>query len=122
MNQAALKIVQDWYRTGDPALLSAEIEWQVLESFPSGGLYRGRDDVMERFFPSVKANFASYETCPTEFLADGEIVVATGLYRVRGKSGTEVETTFAHVWTVRDGVTAAFRQIADTSAINAARD
>ena len=120
MNQTPLNIIQDWYRTGDPALLSPEIEWRVLESFPSGGLYRGRDDVVARFFPSVKANFASYETCPANFLADDETVVVTGFYRVRVKLGSEAEAAFAHIWTVREGAITTFRQIADTAAINGA--
>ncbi|MCJ2123817.1 hypothetical protein [Methylobacterium sp. J-077] len=55
----ALRIVQDWYRTGNPDLLSPEIEWRVLESFPAGGIYRGRDAVINRFFASVKAHFSA---------------------------------------------------------------
>lgn len=121
MTNTALTVVQDWYRTGDPALLSPEIEWRVLESFPSGGVYRGRDDIVDRFFPAVKANFASYETHPATFIAEGETVISTGVYQVRGKSGATAEAAFAHVWTVREGLIAAFRQIADTAAINTAK-
>ncbi len=29
VNQNALKIVRDWFRTSDPAFLSPEIEWQL---------------------------------------------------------------------------------------------
>ncbi|MCJ2060266.1 hypothetical protein MKL09_27535 [Methylobacterium sp. J-048] len=119
MDSGALEVVQDWYRTGNPDLLWSEIEWRVLESFPSGGIYRGRDDVINRFFPSVKAHFSAYETHPKTFMADGETVVTTGLYRIRSKSGVITEADFAHVWTVRDASIVAFRQIADTAAINA---
>lgn len=121
MMSDASMIVQDWYRTGDPALLAPDIEWRVLERFPSGGVYRGRDEVLDCFFPAVKANFASYETHPQTFVAEGDTVIATGIYRVRGRSGIAVDAAFAHVWTVRDGVISGFRQIADTAAIDAAR-
>jgi len=114
----ALRIVQDWYRTGNPDLLSPEIEWRVLESFPAGGIYRGRDAVINRFFASVKAHFSAYETHPKTFMADGETVITVGLYRIRGKSGVSVEADFAHIWTVRDALIVAFRQISDTAAIN----
>ncbi|MFC0709755.1 nuclear transport factor 2 family protein [Azorhizophilus paspali] len=119
MSSIALKTVQAWYRTGDPQLLSPDIEWRVLESFPSGGLYRGRQVVIDRFFPAVKAHFAAYETRPETFMADGDTVIATGRYRVQGRSGIAADVDFAHVWTVRDGVIVAFRQIADTAALNA---
>lgn len=119
MDSSALRIVQDWYRTGNPDLLSPDIEWRVLESFPAGGIYRGRDDVIGRFFPSVKAHFSAYETHPKTFMADGETVITTGLYRISSPSGVPGEADFAHVWTVRDAALVAFRQIADTAAINA---
>jgi len=119
MDSGALRIVQDWYRTGNPDLLSPDIEWRVLESFPAGGIYRGRDDVIGRFFPSVKAHFSTYETHPKTFMADGETVITTGHYRISSPSCVPGEADFAHVWTVRDAALVAFRQIADTAAINA---
>ncbi|MCJ2123816.1 nuclear transport factor 2 family protein [Methylobacterium sp. J-077] len=51
-------------------------------------------------------------------MADGETVITVGLYRIRGKSGVPVEADFAHIWTVRDALIVAFRQISDTAAIN----
>jgi ketosteroid isomerase-like protein len=122
MRSMALKIVQQWYRTGDCQLLSPDIEWRLLERFPSGGLYRGRQAVIDHFFPSVKAHFATYETQPQTFLADGDRVVTTGRYHVQGRSGRSAQAEFAHVWLVREGVIAAFRQIADTAALNAVLD
>ncbi|MGU3406169.1 nuclear transport factor 2 family protein [Methylobacterium brachiatum] len=119
MGSGVLRVVQDWYRTANPDLLSPEIEWRVLESFPSGGIYRGRNDVVDRFFPSVKAHFSLYETHPKTFMADGETVITTGHYRIASKFGVPAEADFAHVWTVRDASIVAFRQIADTAAINA---
>lgn len=122
VTDASIAIVQDWYRTGDPALLAPEIEWRILETFPCGGLYRGKGDVLDRFFPAVRALFAPYETQAETFLGDGGSVIATGQYRVRGKTGHVAEAAFAHVWTVQEGTIRAFRQIADTAEIMAALD
>ena len=120
MAASALEIVQDWYRTGDPALLAPEIVWRVLDSFPAGGGYRGRDAVVVRFFPAVLARFAAYETVPERFHVADETIVTTGRYRVRGLSGVEAEAEFAHIWTVDGGLIVAFRQIADTAVIGTA--
>ncbi len=117
VTDAAIAIVQDWYRTGDPALLAPEIEWRVLETFPCGGLYRGKRDVLDRFFPAVRTLFASYETQAETFLGDGGTVITTGQYRVRGKTGHVGLAAFAHVWTVQKGTIRTFRQIADTAGI-----
>ncbi|WP_323992538.1 nuclear transport factor 2 family protein [Nguyenibacter sp. L1] len=113
----ALDIVRRWYATGDVSLLAPHIEWKVLETFPAGGTYNGRDDIAERFFPAVKSQFAVYETRPQRFVADGETVVSTGIYHVQGKSGRTADIAFAHIWTVQDGQIAAFQQIADTAAM-----
>ena len=120
LTDAAIAIVQDWYRTGDPALLAPEIEWRVLETFPCGGLYRGTRDVLDRVFPAVRAFFASYETQAETFLGDSGTVITTGQYRVRGKTGRAGVVAFAHVWTVQEGTLRMFRQIADTAEIVAA--
>ncbi|MGU3314120.1 nuclear transport factor 2 family protein [Sphingomonas sp. M6A6_1c] len=120
MAASALDVVRAWYRSGDPALLAPEIDWRVLDSFPAGGNYRGRDAVLDRFFPAVLARFAAYETMPESFHVAGGTIVATGRYRVRGLTGVAAEADFAHIWTVKEGSIVAFRQIADTVAIGAA--
>jgi ketosteroid isomerase-like protein len=117
-----LDIVRRWYATLDPALLSEAADWRVLDTFPAGGRYLGRVEILTRFFPALTERFASYETRPERFLAEGDTVVVIGAYHARGLSGRQVQAAFAHVWTVRNGTLASFRQVADTAAMAAVLD
>jgi uncharacterized protein len=112
-----LETVQRWYAERDTTLLADDILWRVLETFPEGGEYRGREAVVERFFPAVLARFDSYGARPERFLKDGDTVVALGRYEARGLSGRAASAAFAHVWTVHDGRIASFEQVADTAAL-----
>lgn len=120
MHASPIDVVRAWYRTGDAALLAPDTDWQVLASFPAGGACRGKDAVLDRFFPAVQARFAAYEAAPDTFIAAEATVVATGRYRMQSLSGIAAEAEFAHVWTVEAGLIVAFRQIADTAAVGAA--
>lgn len=115
----AIDIVREWYSSGDPAFLAEDIEWRVLPTFPGGGIYHGRDAVVNEFFPIVKGRFASYVTTPERFVADGDAVVSMGIYQVESVGSDKREIRFAHFWHVRDGLISYFEQVADTAAINA---
>ena len=117
MTTTSLEIVRRWYAERDTALLADDIVWRVLDTFPEGGEYRGRDAVLERFFPAILARFESYVVKPERFVADGDTVVALGHYEARGRSGGAAGVAFAHVWTVGNGRITALDQIADTAAI-----
>jgi len=117
-----LDIVREWYSSGDPAFLAEDIEWSVLPTFPGGGIYRGREAIVNEFFPSVKGRFASYVTKPERFVADGDAVVSTGIYQVESVRGEKAEIRFAHFWRVRDGRISYFEQVADTAAIKVLLD
>ena len=59
---------------------------------------------------------------PTEFIAEGGTVVSLGDFKgVHGATGKTAEARYAHVWTVRDGRIATFRQYIDTLAVARAR-
>ncbi|MBM9400084.1 nuclear transport factor 2 family protein [Gluconacetobacter azotocaptans] len=112
-----MDIVRRWYETDDTTLLADDVDWQVLESFPTGGRYKGRSAVSDRFFPAVKGHFSEYVTLPEIFLTEGPNVATFGVYRVRSAAGKAGDISFAHFWTVRDGRITAFRQVADTAAL-----
>lgn len=56
---SGLETVQRWYVTGDVSLLHPNIIWQVFSSFPAGGTYRGRQSVLNTFFPAIQKRFRS---------------------------------------------------------------
>ncbi|GAA4492624.1 nuclear transport factor 2 family protein [Gluconacetobacter tumulicola] len=117
MNETPADLVRRWYATADTSLLDDDVIWAVLDTFPEGGGYVGRQAVAERFFPAVKTHFTEYVTAPQTFLADGANVATTGLYRVRTTLGKRGEIAFAHFWTIRNGKIVAFHQVADTAAL-----
>lgn len=108
-----------------PAVLAAcaeDVDWRSCgpSAAPYTGNYVGRDGV-RRFFETLLAAIRLTSFEPQRFLADGDTIV------VLGKEGGTVVATgramqyeWAHVFVVRDGRIAAFREFADAAPIEAA--
>lgn len=115
-----LEIVQRWYATGNPSLLSNDIRWSVLATFPAGGDYHGRSAVLDDFFPKLRAQFDAYQPEPQAFFSDGNSVIVFGRYLATGAGGgPPADVAFAHRWTLADGQISALDQVADTAAMAA---
>jgi ketosteroid isomerase-like protein len=68
------------------------------------------------------AEWTSFSLVPTEFISEGETVVSLGDFKgVHGATGNACQARYAHVWTVKDGKIARFRQYIDTLAVAEAR-
>lgn len=115
---SAIETLRAWYATRSPDLLADDVEWTVLARFPSGGVYHGRDQVFDVFFPAIADAFPLYaveveEIWPT----DRDEVIATGAYVARRSAdGPEIRARFAHIWTIRAGRITRFRHVVDTAA------
>lgn len=118
----AVGIVRSWYETSDVTLLANGVEWRVLDHWPAGGLYRGRDAVRDEFFPKLLGRFAEYRVEVASVLAvRRNIVLGLGRYHGRVRADDQpFEARFAHLWKVEAGRIAGFEQIADTAAVQAA--
>jgi uncharacterized protein len=91
------------------------IEWDVPDSVPWGGSYRGKDEV-GRFFATLPEHLDELNVEPQEYYDAGDRVVATG--RHHGNVGGEpFETRFAMVWTMSGGKAVAFREYSDMAPI-----
>jgi ketosteroid isomerase-like protein len=81
-----------------------EMEWGWSEEFP--GLEGVGPDPVDRS-DRLRQWLSGWEDwrCEAErFIPHGDVVVVVARYRGRGKvSGAAVDTTGAHVWTLRDG-------------------
>ena len=124
--QDNLQIVKDAYaafKRGDiPAILntlSDDVVWFLpgqISLVPVAGERRGREEVGQ-FFAALDENQEVKEFEPQEFIAQGEKVVVLGQYRWRVKStGREFSSDWVHVFTVRDGKVAGFKEYYDTDA------
>jgi len=103
-------------------LLSDSIEWELpeIENVPFAGKHRGHEQ-MGQFFASLVDAQEVQHFDPSEFIAQGDKVVALGHYAWRVKStGREFGGNFAHVFTVHDGKVVRFHEYMDTAAAAAA--
>jgi ketosteroid isomerase-like protein len=102
-------------------LCSDDIEWNTMEGMPSGGRYMGKQAVFELYFPSMLSNFAEFHAITGEFIDAGNVVIVLGKYKgVAKNTGKKFEAPFAHVYKIKEGRIASFRQYADTAKIQQA--
>jgi ketosteroid isomerase-like protein len=114
------------FKTGSiPSLLDQmadDVVWQLpdIEGVPVAGRRTGRAGVAE-FFSTLARDQEAIEFDPREFIAQNDKVVSLGHYKWRIKeTGREFESDFVHVFTIRDGKIAGFREHFDTAASAAA--
>jgi ketosteroid isomerase-like protein len=101
-----------------PTVMAAfhdDIEWDSPDSIPFGGSYHGHDGVGS-FFGQLPEYWEELRVEPEEFIDAGETVVV--LIRLRGKgSGGSIDSKSLHLWRMRDGKAAAFREYPDTARV-----
>ena len=121
MSQANVEIVRNAYIAfgkGDVdavfGAMEPEIEWVEAEGMPNGGVYRGRDAVLQSVIGPILADVVGFTADPDEILElDESRVIARGRYGGEGVNGP-LDVPFIHTWTLRDGVIVRFEQLADT--------
>ena len=117
---SAVKAAYEALGRGDlPAVLGAmteDIEWHQAAGGPYGGVYRGPQAIAENVFGPLLTDVPDFALTPKEYVASGDTVVAVVRYTGTGKStGKELDLPVVHVWDVRDGKLARFRQFMDTA-------
>jgi len=127
--QENVKIAQQAYynfKKGNiPALLESladNVEWELpeVEGVPIAGMHHGRKGVAD-FFTKLADTQDVVNFEPTEFLAQGDKVVALGHYTWKVKAGGgQFTSNWAHVFTVRNGRIERFQEYTDTAAVAAA--
>ena len=96
--------------------MTEDIEWHQAEGGPYGGVYRGPQAIAENVFGPLLTDVPDFALTPKEYVASGDTVVAVVRYTGTGKStGKELDLPVVHVWDVRDGKLARFRQFMDTA-------
>ena len=118
-NVEVVKGVYGAFARGDvPAVLGSftdDIEWFEAEGMPYGGLHRGPDAVAQKVFGPITEDVEGFAVTPEEVIGSGATVAAVVRYTGTGKStGKALDEPAVHVWDLRDGKLARFRQFIDT--------
>jgi uncharacterized protein len=122
MSEQSVEVVDGVYKAfarGDvPAVLGAfadDIEWFEAEGMPYGGLHRGGDAVAQKVFGPITEDVEGFAVTPEQLIGSGETVAAVVRYTGTGKNtGKALDLPAVHVWDIRDGKLARFRQFIDT--------
>ena len=107
------------FARGDvPAVLGAfadDIEWYESEGMPYGGLHRGGEAVAQNVFGPIAEDVEGFAVTPEEVIGSGGTVAAVVRYTGTGKTtGKALDVPVVHVWEIRNGKLARFRQFIDT--------
>ena len=118
-NVEFVKGVYGAFGRGDvPAVLGAfaeDIEWFEAEGMPYGGLYHGPDAVAQNVFGPITEDVEGFAVVPEELIGSGAMVAAIVRYTGTGKAtGKTLDVPAVHLWEIRDGKMARFRQFIDT--------
>ena len=125
MSNANIALVQSLYAAfgkGDIATLvnglTADVDWNVngrRKDYPMFGTWKGPGDV-QTFFKGVADHETFSAFSPKEFHAAGELVFAFGHYAgAIKKTGRTFDCEWVHVFTVKNGKVARFREFTDTA-------
>ena len=123
-NVAVVKSIYDYFDAGDIngllALFAEGVIWDHrgigAPDSPKNKLFRGKSGVKE-FFDIMGENQEVLEHDVTDFIASGDKVVAVGFIRARvKKTGNEVASDWAQIWTLRGGLVSAWKVFGDFTA------
>jgi len=123
MTQSGIDVVQELYRRALAdqedtivQLVTPDIVWEILDSFPHGGIYAGIPAIFGQFLPKLQADFHDWHAQPDELIDAGDTIVALGHYSGTLKTnGVHIVAPFCHIWTLKNGKIARLRQFADTA-------
>jgi hypothetical protein len=118
-NVDLVRSAYDAFERGDvPAVLAAfadDIEWVEAEGMPYGGVYRGGDAVAQNVFGPITEDVDGFALAIEQLIGSGATVAAVLRYTGTGKAtGKALDVPAVHVWDIRDGKLARFRQYIDT--------
>jgi ketosteroid isomerase-like protein len=120
-NTQVVKQAYDYFKKGDIQsvlnLMSEDVDWRLpeVENMPQAGRRKGLNAVTE-FFSLLDQAQETKIFEPTEYIAQGDKVVALGHYLWTVKpTGRDFGSDFVHVFTVRDGKITGFDEYFDTA-------
>lgn len=123
MGEDSVDVVRGIYEAlgrGDVAAvlgaMADDVAWHEAEGMPYGGVYRGGQAVVENVFGPIMRDVPNFSVSPEEIIGSGDTVAVVVRYAGTGQAtGKQLDLPVVHVWDVRDGKIARFRQFIDTA-------
>jgi len=119
MSESSVALVRRLYDSGAAPevmmeIISPDLVWDITPGFPFGGVYHGRDSMMNDFFGRLVPLVNSWAAVAEQYFpSDDDTVFVVGHYHgVKGDQKADMR--FIHQWTVRNGKLAALKQAADS--------
>jgi hypothetical protein len=97
--------------------LTPDVEWRFADNFVYGVVNPliGREALRKGSLKRLREDWENFDGVPDEILDAGDQVVGLGHYVGTYKpTGRHIRAQFAHVFTLRDGKIARWRQYVDT--------
>lgn len=124
-NVETVKGIYESFAEGDIEAIAAtwapNIEFIMPEGLAVGGIYHGRDEIIENVFMLMREELEEVSVVPDQFVDGGNTVVALmtwgGTFTGTGRS---IEYPEAHVFDFDDGKITRWTSYADTALWNAA--
>jgi uncharacterized protein len=112
--------VYEAFARGDVAAvlgaMADDIEWHEADGMPYGGVYRGGQAIAENVLGPITTDVVDFAVTPERLIAEEGTVVALTRYTGVGKeTDEELDLQAVHIWEVRNGKIAGFRQFIDTA-------
>jgi uncharacterized protein len=86
------------------AMLAPDCEWRESAELPGADVIRGREAIAEFLRVFLESWDRFEQTIEDVVVEGGRIGLAIHLTAVGRASGVELDTRYAHVWTMRDGL------------------
>jgi ketosteroid isomerase-like protein len=121
--QSAVHTVTEVYEAfarGDVAAvlgaMADDIEWHEADGMPYGGVHRGGQAIAQNVLGPITTDVVNFAVTPERLIAEEVTVVVVTRYTGVGKeTGEELDLPVVHIWKVRNGKLAGFRQFIDTA-------
>lgn len=97
-----------------------DVQWFEAPNMPYGpSPLHGPQEVAEKVFGPLTQDIPDFSVTPEEFIGSGDTIAVVTRYRGTGKAtGKPLDLPVVHVFDMRDGKVARFRQFTDSATFN----
>jgi ketosteroid isomerase-like protein len=99
------------------SMIDPEMEWMPMDGTLLGGPFRGHDEI-RKFLDILMDAWDEFRIEPEDFRERDDQVLALVRIRTRARaSGIELDESWAHLWTTRDGLAVRLEVFSDRRAV-----